>query len=162
MTLERIATTREEAHEAVVAGYALAKLLLADGKRVRVTVEEDQDTLSAKQRRFLHGIVLKQVSEQVRGAGGERHVLRIWKEYFRDLFLGSEWKTVALPNGQRSAPFEVRCSTEDLGVKDYSEYIDKVIAHATTECGVQFHFRAFEREEVRYQPKATTKERETC
>lgn len=43
--------------------------------------------------------------------------------------------------------------------RNYSEYIDKVIAHAASEFGVVFHFRADEREAVRYRP-ARAKRRE--
>ena len=31
-----------------------------------------------------------------------------------------------------------RVSTEDLGIKGYSEYIERVTAHAATELGVEF------------------------
>ena len=46
----------------------------------------------------------------------------------------------------------MRQSTEDLGVKAYSEYIDKVIAHAATEFGVEFDLDEQERDGVRYRP----------
>lgn len=147
-TLIRCCSTKEEAHQAVIDGYAHAKTLLELDKRVKVSVGEDDDSLSARQRRFLHGAVLKQISEQARGEGGARHPLIVWKELFRAQFLGSTWS--ADPRGDRFPPIEVRLSTEDLGVKDYSDYIDKVIAEAVTVWNVAFRFRVDEREGARY------------
>ena len=43
-------------------------------------------------------------------------------------------------------------STEDLSIKQYSEYLDKVIAYAADELGVVFRFLAEEREAVRWKP----------
>lgn len=107
---------------------------------------EWEDDLSARQRRFLHGPVLGQISEQARGEGGQRYHMQVWKELFRSQFLGSKWEMV---NGK---PIELRVSTEDLGVKAYSEYIDKVIAEAATTWGVEFRFQIDEREAVRWKP----------
>lgn len=170
----RVARTKEEAHEAVTLAYAAAKGLVADGKRARVTVEEDQDDVSLRQRKFLHGPVLKQISEQAR-IDGERYVPAVWKEYFRALFLPDRWVMSKQPRWdakkgrvivpRKATPRRVRRSTEDLGVKGYSRHIDMVLAHAATEFGVEFHLDPIEREAVRYirPEKATTiKEIETC
>lgn len=161
-----IVRTREQAHEAVTHGYALAKALLADGKRVSVNIGEDEDPLTVKQRRFYHGVVLMQIAEQVR-VEGQRYTMEVWKEYFRKLFLGQggyryevrkepRWdpKQCRLVQPKRAVPVRIRVSTEDLSIKGYSELIDKVIAHAQTDLGVEFHFIDFEREEVRWKPPA--------
>ena len=65
----RIARTKEEAHAAIVQAYTVAQTLLMDGKRVRISVGEDNDPITIKQRRFFHGPVLTQISEQVRVGG---------------------------------------------------------------------------------------------
>lgn len=152
-----IVSTREEAHDAVMRAYVVAKGLIADGKRARITVGEDDDSVSVRQRRFLHGPVLTQISEQVR-VDGMRYVTAIWKEYFRNLFLGSRHEEFG------RTLIELRNSTEDLGVKAYSEYIDRVIAHATTEWSVAFEFDPNEREAVRYKAPVRKRAREaaTC
>lgn len=168
----RIVRTREEAHEAVMQAYVVAKTLIQDGKRVRVSVEEDAEPITIKQRRFLHGPVLSQISEQVR-VGGERYVMDIWKEFFRKEFLGDKFvmlkkprwdkKLCQLVQAKRATPHRVRISTEDLSIKQYSEYIDRVIAHAATEWAVAFVFLAGEREAVQYvRPVAKQKEVETA
>ncbi len=43
-----------------------------------------------------------------------------------------------------------RKSTEALSIKGYSDFLDRCIAHATTEWNVQFRFLAEERDAVRY------------
>lgn len=162
----RAVATHGEAHEAVIACYAVAKSLIFDDKRVRMTVEEDHDPMSAKQRRFLHGPVLAQISEQARGDDGQRYLPLVWKEVFRAQFLGSTW--ARNPLGAHLPSIELRNSTEDQNTREYSDYIDRVIDNATLDWGVTFVFKPRDREEVRYRPKAkpvktaTLKEPLTC
>lgn len=155
----RVVETREQAHAAAMQVYAVAKMLIQDGKRAQISVSEDCDPISIKQRRFLHGPVLTQISEQVR-VEGERFVMQVWKEFFRKLFLPDRYEMRRVPvydkkqcrlvHPKRATPYRVRSSTEDLNVKSYSGYIDKVIQHATFEWNVVFDFDQQEREAVRY------------
>ncbi len=155
----RVVSTREQAHAAAMQAYAIAKLLIQDGRRAMISVGEDSDPISIKQRRFLHGVVLVQISEQVRVAG-ERYTMPIWKEHLRTLFLPDTWVMMRKPKwdkekrqwvaAKRATPYRVRSSTEDLSVKQYSAYIDKIIQHATLEWNVVFDFDQQEREAVRY------------
>jgi hypothetical protein len=117
-----------------------------------MTVEEDHDPMSVKQRKFLHGPVLSQISEQARGDDGQRYLPIVWKELFRAMYLGSTW--AANPRGAHLPPIELRNSTEDLNARLYSDYIDRVIDGATLDWGVTFVFKPRDREEVRYRPKA--------
>ncbi len=141
--------TEAECHEAVLSLNAHAKRLVRDprnaGKRFRLILGEDRMSLTARQRRFLHGVVLMQVSEQAR-AGDRRYVMRVWKEYFRELFLGSTWETLTLPSGEVRT-VEQRISSEELTVGQYATYIEQVIAHAQTELNVEFDFDEYERRE---------------
>lgn len=165
--LDAIATTREQAHDAVTKAYAFSKLLIADGKRARIRVEEDVDDLSIRQRKFLHGPVLGQIAEQVRMPDGTRYVQAVWKEYFRALFLPDRWVLKAVPRWdpelralvapKRKTPRRERRSTEDLNVRQYSELIDKILAHAATELGVEFELDPIERDGVRYVSKRAAK-----
>lgn len=154
--VSRICATREQAHAAAADFYAGARMLIQDGRRAEFILREYEDDISARQRGFLHKAVLTQISEQARGVNGERYRMEVWKELFRAQFLGSEWEIV---NGK---PVEIRRSTESLGVKAYSHYIDQVIADAATNWGVAFRFIAEERDAVRYQPKAKRLELETA
>lgn len=159
-----IARTREAAHEAITHGYALAKALLADGKRVSVNIGEDEEDLTIKQRGFLHKAVFPQIADQVTFEDGSRFEWRVWKEMFRARFLGDRWVMRAVPRWDKAAgrwitpkkktPHKERVSTEDLSIKQYSAYIDTVIDTAVLEYGVTFHFIDFEREEVRWKEPA--------
>lgn len=155
-----ICRTKEQAYEATVGGYALAKRLLADGRKVRIVVAEDVEPLAHKQRKFFHGVVLKQIAERVVLPDGTRYVAAVWKEYFRDLFLPAKWKTDKRPRWdpelrrlvipKRATPRKVPRSTEELDERRYAEFTENVIAHAITELGVVFEFDPIERDGVRY------------
>lgn len=147
--LERTAHTPEQWRDGMTAVFRAGEAMLSAGQVPSVALTEWQDDITAKQRGFLHAAVFPQIAEQVR-VNGERFVPEIWKEHFRKLFLGSKWVMQKLPGQKRAVPVKVRISTEDLGVKAYSEHIDKVIAHAVSEHSVEFVFRAEEREAVRY------------
>lgn len=156
MSFTRIAATREEAHEAITEAYGAAKALLQDGRRVRVMVAQDYEPMTVRQRRFLHGPVIRQISEQAR-VEGVRYTRKVWKEHLREELLGSVW--VAAPDG---TPLEVRVSSEQLNVKDYSDYIDRVIAYAVTDWGVCFELDPRELEAVRYREPINQQEEATC
>lgn len=150
---------------------ALVQQALADdepGRRIRLVLGVDHEDMTVKQRGFLHAAVLPQIAEQAK-VGGIRYVVRVWKEHFRSTYLGDRWETFELPGQfdakgrQKRARRKVRVSTEDLSIRQYSDYIDKVIAYAADELGVVFRFLAEEREAVRWKPaprKARAEQRE--
>ena len=150
---------------------ALVQQAVADDepdRRIRVVVGVDHEDKTVKQRAFLHVAVLPQIAEQAKVAG-IRYVVKTWKEFFRSTYLGDRWETFDLPGQfdakgrQKRARRKVRVSTEDLSIKQYSEYLDKVIAYAADELGVVIRFLAEEREAVRWTPKprkARTEQRE--
>ena len=162
-TLIRFAGSRDGAHLAVKEIYDQAKTLVALQKRVKLTCEEAEDEISIRQRGFLHKAVFPQIAEQVvlpADMGGGRLDWRVWKEIFRARFLGDRYvlKAVARWDAKlgrvvipkRKTPHRVRVSTEDLGVKRYSKYIDTVIDNAVVDYRVHFVFIAEEREAVRW------------
>ena len=149
--------------KAMVDGYNLAVALLADERPVRIEVKEDDEPLSIRQRKFFHGVLLKQIAEQVRMPDGTRYMPKVWKEYFRELLLPSKYVMVAVPKWddklgrlvqpRRKTPRRVKTSTEDLSDKQYGDLIEQTIAHATMELGVVFELDPVEREGVRYVKK---------
>ena len=147
--MQRTAQTPEQWRDGMTAVFRAGEAMLSAGQVPHIALTEWQDDITAKQRGFLHAAVFPQIAEQVR-VGGERFVPEIWKEFYRKLFLGSRYVMQKLPGQKRAVPVKVRVSTEDLGIKAYSEYIDRVIAHAVSEFSVAFVFRAEEREAVRY------------
>lgn len=129
----------EDQRPLFVRAYRFAADMLAAGERMRITVAVDDNDVKHGQRKFLHGVVLKQIAEQVRvGETGERYVIDVWKEYYRKMFLPDTWEVYKLPGQKRKTPRRVRQSTEDLGVKAYAEFTERVIAHAETDFGVEF------------------------
>jgi len=120
-------------HEPVQAGRHFknviapwCKSMWAAGHRLHVEVRLYEDAKTDRQRAYYHGVVLKTIAQQAR-PNGTQFPLAVWKEHFRKEYL-----------------------TEDLGVKGYSQLIDRVSAFAATELGVSFpaSFDQWERMQV--------------
>lgn len=122
----------------------------ADGevheRRYRITFAEERETRSERQQRFYRGPVLKQISEQAPGGW----TADAWHEAFKRTVLGFETVRVAVAGRKRTTTYQRLRSTTDLTVKQMSDYLDEVIATATTDLGVVFVFIPKEREDVRY------------
>lgn len=159
--------------ERFLAGWNHAEALLANGDSVQLIVGPSVLPITIKQRNFLHGVVLKQISEQVKvptfNADGsptgktERYVLDTWKEHFRQRFLGWKWemsrgfvkdkKTGVWRPAKKATPHRVEISSESLGPAKYSKWTDEIIDHSVLEFGVEFVFEQSERDAVRYVSK---------
>lgn len=110
---------------------------LHEGRQVVIEARLAEDVKTDKQRRYLHGYVLKTIAQQAR-PGGQQFDPKVWKEHFRSEFLGFKVVTTVNPLTRKKTRRRVRVSTEDLGVKGYAEYIERVTAYAATELGVEF------------------------
>lgn len=121
----------------------------ATGQLVEATFRTHEDAKTDRQRAYYHGVVLKTIAQQAR-PNGEQHALAVWKEYFRAEYLGHKTVTNKNPLTGKKVRRRVRVSTEDLGVKGYSQLIDRVSAFAATELGVTFpaSFDQWERMQV--------------
>ena len=107
------------------------------GNRITLECRLTEDAKTDAQRRFYHGIILKQIAQQA-VVNGQRFDLKTWKEHFRKEYLGFKTVTYTNPMTGKKSRRRVRKSTEDLGVKGYANLIEKVTAFAVTELGVQF------------------------
>lgn len=125
------------------------KSMWAAGHRLEVEVRLHQDAKTDRQRRYYHGVVLKTIAEQAR-PNGEQFPLAVWKEHFRAEYLGHKTVTTRNPLTGKKVRRRQRVSTEDLGVKGYSQLIDRVSAFAANELGVTFpaSFDQWERMQV--------------
>lgn len=171
---ERLCRDRAGAYQAARDAYTVAQAFLASERPVWIRCTEDLEPVTARQRRFWHGPVLRQISEQAwvvtfdkagKPVLRERMVMEWWKEFFRVLLLERKpkWEMQRRARydpelgrmviARRKTPVRIRQSTEDLGVKAYSAYIDEGIAFAASEFSVQFVFDIDERESVRYVPR---------
>ena len=126
-----------QGHTAVKAVWNRAKAQLSAGRPVDLEARLHEDTKTDKQRKYLHGYVLLTIARQA-SVNGQKFDLKTWKEWYRSTFLG--WKTVTFkdPFTGKKVRRRQRVSTEDLGVKGYAEYIERVTAHAVTELSVEF------------------------
>lgn len=163
--MERKADSREEFRAQMTAIYRAGEVKIADGMPVRVVLFEQENDITARQRGFLHAAVLPQIAEQVSVPDGKKRIkytAKMWKEFFKELLIPDKWdmrrlpfvrdrKTGLLKPSSRPVPVKREKSTEHFGVKRYSDFIDKVIAHAVTEWGVVFVFDEDEREAVRWE-----------
>lgn len=136
------------------AAYNHAEMMLRNGEAVLLKCGPSEEPISIKQRGFLHGAVFPQVAEQAYvGEKRERYTSEIWREYYHKLYIPDRWVMRKLPGAKRATPHRERVSSESLGVRRYSEWIDRIIDHAVVEFGVVFEFKEGEREAVRYVSK---------
>jgi hypothetical protein len=117
-----------------------AKSLLMAGHRLACEIRPLEDAKTDRQRRYYHGVVLKEIAEQAT-ANGQKFPLAVWKEHFRQEYLGFKTRTFTNPLTGKKSRRRVRVSTEDLGVRAYAELIEQVTAFAVTELGVRFSER---------------------
>lgn len=103
---------------------------IAQGRALDVEVRLHEDAKTDRQRRYYHGVVLMAISQQAAPCG-VKHGMSIWKEFFRSEFLGHKTVTTINPITGKKSRRRIRVSTEDLGVKGYSQLIERVIAYAT-------------------------------
>lgn len=161
--------TREALHAAVTRLYQDAqRRVAADTDKVdtetgeveprtwRLIFSEDEDDRTLRQNRFYFGVVLAQISEQAQ-LGGTRYVSEAWHEHGKRQFLGFEVLKVAVAGRKRPQVYRRLRSTKDLSVKQMSEYLDQLIAYASTDLGVAFDFNEQEREAVRWKRRAAKK-----
>ncbi len=143
--------TEEGLNQKFRAAYTHAQMMLRNGEAVQLKCGPSDEPISIKQRGFLHAAVLPQIAEQAYvGEKRERFTAEIWKEFFHRRFIPDRWVMKKLPGAKRATPHRERVSSEELGVRRYSEFIDRIIDYAVVEHGVVFEFREGEREAVRY------------
>lgn len=126
------------------AGVSLNKMVIPwskdrfkEGHALEVQIRTAEDAKTDAQRRYYHGIVLKQIAEQAR-PNGVQFPLPVWKEHFRKEYLGFKTVTYTDPMTGKKHRRRVRQSTEGLGNKGYAKLTLRVTAFAVTELGVVF------------------------
>lgn len=118
------------------------KSMWAAGHRLVVEVRLHEDVKTDRQRRYYHGVILKEIAQMAR-PHGEAFSLAAWKEHFRAEYLGFKTVTTKNPITGKKVRRRMRVSTEDLGVKAYALLIDRVTAFAVTDLGVEFSCPSF-------------------
>lgn len=135
--LDRIVRTREDAHAAATAAYAVAKCVIDNGRPARLVAQEHEDDRTLQQNRFYWGPVLREISEQA-SIDGQRYSIEAWHELFRRQFLGYEIEKVYVAGRKRPVINRRLRSTRKLKVKPFAKYLDQVQAFAANDLGVRF------------------------
>lgn len=128
--------TPEQGHQALAQYvWPWAKEQLRQGRELYAEFGLLEDAITKAQRGYLNGVVFRDIAQQAR-VRGEAFDRLTWKEWYRNEFLGFEVVTSINPFTGKKVRRRKRNSTEDLGVRGMIDYIDRVIAHASTELGV--------------------------
>lgn len=147
---------------AFLRAMAHAKAMLDNGETVLLTVGPSKEPISVGLRRFYKGIVLPQIAEKAT-VNGERYVASAWAELFRRMFCGADgwrWEMQRLPGAKKATPVRRRVSTEELGVREYRDLAEKVIAYAVDELSIELEFRDEDRVLIRRAKAAPPEEKE--
>jgi len=167
-----VIATEAGAREKFIAAMTHARCLLDNGEQVELRVGPALDPITIKQRKFLHGAVLKQISDQVRiplfdskgQLTGKTELWPVdqWKLVYNERFL-FHWemrrgevvdkKTGVRRVAKKRTPHKVYVSSESLGPKKYAIWTDQIIDDAIVQYGVTFEFEPSEREGARYMAK---------
>lgn len=119
-----------------------AKQMLLAGHKLVVKGEELEDAKSIQQRKYLHGVIFKEMAEQIR-VEGKTFAAKVWKEHCREKFLGARWVSHLDPITGKKRRRKDRVSSEGLGIRSYSAYIEQCTAYGI-ELGASFSVHAWE------------------
>ena len=151
LRLQMVWESREQAAQSMLAlasPWCLQRF--AEGRAVEVEFRLHEDAKSDRQRKYYHGILLMAIAHQAR-PNGAQHDMKTWKEYFRDTYLAEKAVTTVNPVTGEISVHQHRVSTEELGIRAYSNLIDRVSAFAA-EMGVQIPMKFEEWERTEYDP----------
>jgi hypothetical protein len=123
-----------QGHAEMQRAWHHAKPHLVAGRRLVLRLEDYEDAKTEEQRGYYH-VILEFIAEHARSEG-QKFPMQVWKEWFREQYLGYKVKTFTNPITGRKSRRRIRVSTEDLGIKGYARLIDKVTAFASTDLGL--------------------------
>jgi uncharacterized protein YcbX len=126
-----------QAHKALQTIWGIAKNNLVAGRKQVLTLADFDDSVTTKQRGYYHRFILTEIANQT-VRDGKKYPMEVWKEHFRDKYLGDEVVTTIDPMTGIETKVVKPISTESLGVKKYNALIEQVTAFAVTELGVNF------------------------
>jgi hypothetical protein len=118
---------REETHAQALWTFLKKKwnAMAQAGKPLAVTVSEHKAKRSAEQNK-LYWSRLNQIAEQA-WIDGKQFSAEAWHEFYRAKYIGME----ETPDGRR-----IGISTTSLSVAEFSDYLERITAHAVTEFGI--------------------------
>lgn len=136
--------TPEQATRAVSAQLVpFCRALWQDGERVSLVAQAEEDAKTVQQGRFYWGIVLKEISEQAR-IDGVQYSAEAWHELMKRTHLPRRKKLVRVAGKKRPVVTTTIGTTQGIGIKRMSAFIEAVLAFASTDLGVEFSQRRWE------------------
>lgn len=129
--MRRLFVLREAQHLASLVSFLSAnwQTFAREGKFLAVSVTLYKSKRSLEQNaRYFGPAIMGQIVEQA-WIEGRQWPAESWHEYFKRRFIG----VVELPGGGTQG-----MSSADLGVEDFSTFMDQVESYAAQELGVQF------------------------
>jgi len=112
-------------------------------ERIAVKLEPEEDSKTVQQNRYLWGVVYKEISEQAK-VGGERYTVDAWHELFKRQFLPRRTKKTYIAGKKRPVISTTIGTTQGLGIKKMSAFIEQVLAFGATDLGVRFSLSRWE------------------
>jgi hypothetical protein len=127
-----------QAHQVIQKIWHELKPELVAGNKQVIIVKSFEESMTAQQRKYYHSAILEEIAKQaiVRGV---KYDMKVWKNYFREMYLGDKVVDEINPISGAVTKKLVRVSSESLSVKGYNELIEKVCAYAINELNVNFH-----------------------
>ncbi len=130
-------TEPSQAYKTMKKIWEIAKPELVAGNKQVISLQSFQEAKTSQQRKYYHGYILTTIAQQV-VVEGRKYAMPIWKDHYRQKFLGDKVvEVVDVKTGASKREIQ-RVSSEGLNVKGYNELIEQVTADASTEFGVVF------------------------
>jgi hypothetical protein len=128
----------EQATRAVSAQLVpFCRSLWQQGERVTLVAQPEEDAKTVQQGRFLWGVVYKEVSEQA-SIGGQKYSAEAWHELCKRQFLPRRKKLVRVAGKKRPVVTTTIGTTQGIGIRKMSAFIEQVIAFGVNDLGVIF------------------------
>ena len=112
-------------------------------ERLSVVIQPEEDAKTVQQGRFYWGVVLKEISEQA-VIGGQKYSAEAWHELFKRQFLPRRKKLVRVAGKARPVVSTTIGSTQGIGIRKMSAFIEAVLAFGSVDLGVVFSQRRWE------------------
>lgn len=130
-------TEPSQAHKKMQEVWHFVKAELLAGRKQVMTIKSYEEALTEKQRKYLHGYILRTISQTV-VIEGRKYPLDVWKSHYRQQFLGDKVVEITdIKTGAVKRELQ-RVSSESLSVSGYNKLIEQVTADAVSEFGVVF------------------------
>lgn len=143
-SLDVVARSPQEAHKYLQHAWeAIGKPLTLQSVPVHIRVGEAEQTRSLAANRYYWSVVLKDISSQT-VVDNWKYTAETWHIHFKKEFLGYEMVPYQIVGKKRTYYKRKLRSTKDLTIKPFAEYLEKVIAYAVTDLGVEFRSDWFE------------------